>query len=179
MDNPVDITSLQFDLIFPQGVSLAKNGTRAIFSLSQRSVDHTVSCTVSTARFMAFSMSNSAFTGNKGTVLNVTLDVDAQAYNGTHPIVISNLRVAAPDGTRYLPEDAKTTITITGGVDAPQASGDADGDGIVDARDVQNLADFIVAASSATVIPENVDMNNDGQVTIGDIAILISNLGDQ
>ena len=53
-------------------------------------------------------------------------------------------------------------------------SGDADGNGLVDGKDLDTLVKHIIDPKSALSNPDAADLNGDRQIDIADVAVLIS-----
>ncbi len=106
--------AFQFDLVLPEGISVAKNErNKLVASLnSDRIDDHTLNVSQKderTYRFMSFSMSNSAFFGNDGTLVYVTLIAD-NSFGQSAQATITSQVFTEPNGTQHKWSD--TTFNI-------------------------------------------------------------------
>ena len=134
LNNPThQYAAFQFDLVLPEGVSIAKNDKgKFIASLSEdRKDDHTL--TVSdmgnnTYRFLTFSMTNAEFYGKDGALVYITLKADDGISGGNKTATIQSQVFTEVSGTQYKWENTSFTVEIKGGGGSeepdPQVTGD-------------------------------------------------------
>ena len=117
LTNTADIAGLQFDLVLPEGVTVATNAdgellgemaTRgAKLSLRGNRLDN------GTYRFVAMSMEGANVSGSEGEVVNLTLDVASDVVAGEYDVQVSNVRLAVDGNTQTVVADAHTsTLTV-------------------------------------------------------------------
>jgi len=118
MKNENTIAGIQFDLVLPDGVTIATNdegelvgemaSRGARLSLRGNRLDD------GTYRFVAMSMEGENVSDNEGEVINLTLDVANDVAYGDYTIEIKEVRLAEDGNTQTLVADAHTsTLTIT------------------------------------------------------------------
>ena len=126
--------AFQFDLVLPEGVSIAKNAKgKLMASLNEdRMDDHTLTVTDvggGTYRFLAFSMTNAEFYGTSGALVDVTLEASAGAANGAKTAKLTSQVFTEVSGTQSKWDDVPFGIELKGGSsvtpdDPPVTSGD-------------------------------------------------------
>ena len=95
--NQDEFVAFQFDLIFPEDVEFLSA------KLTDRKVDHDLSAVAvgnNRARFVAYSLNNFVFTGVEGVVLNVDVEVHAQA--GEYDILLEDVILASLDAQNII-----------------------------------------------------------------------------
>lgn len=109
--------AFQFDLVLPEGVSVAKNDKgKFIASLNaDRADDHSLNVSLKgerTYRFLSFSMTNSAFSGTTGVLVYVTLTADNSLAQTAQAAITSQV-LTEPDGTQNKCSDTSFSISQT------------------------------------------------------------------
>ena len=115
LTNDADVCAYSFELTLPEGITVAKNSSdKFIVDAGARADDHTVSANFSesTYYFACLSLSSTPFTGNSGSVCNITLNVDNTVELGDKSIEIKNIEIACPDNTKYNPEATSCNLTV-------------------------------------------------------------------
>jgi hypothetical protein len=173
MDNESQITALQFDLVLPEGVTVANDEDGMLISLSTRALKtHTIAKSVQkdgSIRIICSSNNNAVFSGNEGSVVLVKLDISKDLADGEYTVAVNNIELSSSDGIAFHPENAKATITV-GGVIA----GDVDNNGSVTVNDAVCIVRDILGLSNKTFVKAAADLDGNGSVTINDKVVLIN-----
>ena len=117
LENENAITGFQCDLYLPEGFSVAADNqgnykielnrtTNKRHNLSTRLLDN------GSLRILCSSMTNATFTGNSGTVLNITLSVIEDIEVGNYVVSLKNIVLTDPQATRYTSSDVSETIIV-------------------------------------------------------------------
>mgnify|MGYP002861782066 CR=1 FL=1 len=148
MKNEAAIRGFQFNLVLPQGVTVAKNNKgRILASLSDQRREADDEHTLTAAEqadgsilFLCGSLYDETFTGNDGEVLTVTVDIAESMADGDYPIVLKNIKMTETDISKsYETEEVMRTLTISSFV-----PGDIDGNKVVDVSDYIGVANYIL-----------------------------------
>ena len=122
LNNPSkQYAAFQFDLVLPDGVSIAKNNKgKMIASLdADRMDDHTLNVSdmgSNTYRFLSFSMTNAEFYGTSGTLVKVTLQAADGIGSGNKTATIKSQVFTEVGGDQAKWSDLNFTITVLGEV---------------------------------------------------------------
>lgn len=171
LKNSADITAVQFDLAFPEGMTLAQNaaGTAYDITFEEERADattHTLSSALQedgTLRVLCYSTANELFLGNEGTVLYFPVIV-GELQSGAYDLILQNIVITDKEG-------GKTNIEAMGSVlnVVETTPGDANGDGEVDVADIVNIANYILGSAAEGFLAEAADYDSDGTVDVADI----------
>ena len=118
LNNPAHkYAAFQFDLILPEGISIAKNDKgKLIASLNEdRKDDHTLNVSetgTNTYRFLSFSMTNTEFGGTDGALLYVTLQATEGVSDGNKTATIQSQVFTEVSGEQHKWSDKTFQITI-------------------------------------------------------------------
>ena len=118
LNNPAHkYAAFQFDLILPEGISIAKNDKgKLIASLNEdRKDDHTLNVSetgTNTYRFLSFSMTNTEFGGTDGALLYVTLQATEGVSDGNKTATIQSQVFTEVSGEQHKWSDKTFLITI-------------------------------------------------------------------
>lgn len=175
LKNAEAATAYVFDLVLPEGVTIAKNDKgKYIDALSSRHYDHSRTLYYkgnNTYSFAALSGNSEELTGNDGAIRLLTLHVADSATEGTYAIIIKNASYSNPDGT--LVNLASTTSAVVLSLeDVPL--GDANGDNIVNIADVTAIINRINGIVSDHFNAATADVNKDGLINIADVTGVIN-----
>jgi hypothetical protein len=111
VDNQDAFVALQCDLNYP--VYLTPKTTAIV--LTDRKVDHTLQSNLvgnNTIRLVAFSLTQQAFKGNTGAVIQIPFTINANAVAGSYPLTISNGILGNSSSQNILYGTNNGTITI-------------------------------------------------------------------
>ena len=175
MNNTAEITAFQFDLYLPEGFSIAKDvNDRALAELGNRTEANSHELVYRTQsdgamRFVCTSMSGATFSGNEGTLMNITLDVASDVTEGNHKILLQNVELSDKTGT------AHNTMEVTSTVDIKAITpGDVDGTGTVSVNDAVCVINYILGSPAEDFIEPAADLDGNGVITVNDVVILIN-----
>ena len=113
-----NITSYQFDIYLPEGISVAYDEDEEdyVYSLSGRhKKDHTLSLQEHSEygfwRFIVSSNSNKLIRSGEGELLTLTLQASPIA-SGTHTVQVKNIKMAEPDQTSHVLNNTSFNLTV-------------------------------------------------------------------
>lgn len=126
MKNTIAMTGFQFDLVLPDGVSVAvDNDDFAMIELSETRTTSKKTDYFNSApqidgsfRVMASSTQNYTFSGNDGEVAVIHLNIDENVSNGEYPIILKNIVMSDATSKTYEVERVEGLLTV--GAVAPQ-----------------------------------------------------------
>ena len=175
MKNAANITAFQFDLYLPEGITIGKDEedeylidfgdrttTRKHNVASRKQSDGAI-------RVVATSMTNAIFSGNEGTVLNITLNVSPEMATGVYDIKMKYIELSDNTGTAYNNTEANATITIKNFV-----AGDTDGNGKISVNDAVMIINNILGEPNDGFVEMAADLDDNGIITVNDVVILIN-----
>jgi hypothetical protein len=155
MTNNKSIAIWKTNLVLPEGVTLVSAEAAENWTAQVQVNGNEV-----------FSEAETAVTAkSKAVVAKVTLLIDASVAEGEYDIALSGTFMQTDDGTTITQTDnkvAKLTVTAGGGI-----IGDLNGDGEVNAADIQKLLNVIAENGDA-------DINGDGETNAADIQALLN-----
>ena len=117
LTNEGSITGFQCDLYLPSGVSVATDeyGDYVIALARTTAKRHTISTSLQAdgaLRILCTSMTNATFSGNSGTVLNVTLTVSENMAAGKHNMSLKNIVLSDTDANRHTSSDISSSLVV-------------------------------------------------------------------
>jgi hypothetical protein len=164
--------AFQFDLVLPDGVSIAKNGNSFIASLNgDRKEDHSLSVKLQedkSYRLMSYSLNDMAYKGTDGVLVYVTLEANASLSLGDKDIFIKSQVLTDITGEVLKWEDTSSKIEIV-----KFYQGDASGDGDVTEADVKAVAKYIMGQTPTGFDMEAADVNGDQEINAADIVEIV------
>ena len=176
LTNEDEVKLCQFDLRLPAGVTVALNEKGKLDAkLSERAETHSISgkqLSNGDYRFIISSMDNDSFTGNDGTLLNITLDVLSTVEAGVYSVKVLNVELSVPDGTDLKvvkPADTESEMTIKAYI-----PGDVNNDGSVSVTDVGCAINYILEQVPSVFIFDAADMNGDKAISVTDVGMIIN-----
>ena len=173
LKNAQAATAYVFDLVLPEGITVAKNDKgRYLDELSDRHDDHTRTINDKGGNvysLSALSGNSEMLTGNDGTIRMVTLQVDDDIAENVYAIEIKNASYSKTDGTLVIIPNTKTSITIV-----DYLTGDVNGNGKVDIGDAVSIVNHLVGKESTIFVEKAADTNNNGQIDIGDAVTIVN-----
>ena len=171
-----DFTGYQFDLKLPAGITLAKNDKgKLLVTKTARYEDSEQTLQVSLVegtniyRFVSFSLENGGIKETSGSILNVTIAVDADVEPKTYEAEISDIIFTRKDGTQHKLQTTKFNIVVNNVI-----PGDANGDGEVNVSDIVEIVNDIMGKPSAKFVKAAADVNGDGEVNVTDIVQVVN-----
>ena len=179
LENVVDITNLQFDLVLPEGITIAQDedGYELIDLSTERTSarKHTIGNEAQadgSMRILCYSGSNAVFSGTEGEVLTVTLDIDGTVQEGDYTIRMKNLVLTEyTDGNpiKHTVPSVEATISVNA-----YTPGDVNDDGAIDVTDISGVVNFILNTASDGLLARAADVNDDGAVDVTDISGVVN-----
>lgn len=166
MDNEDAITAIQFELSLPNGITMTD------YSLSSRKADQSLSVSQTSNGnylFTAFSSSSSAFSGNSGILLNLTISVSDNASLGNYSMRLSKVVMTSPDAIAYSQPDITANISVEEAL-----IGDVNCDGKVDVTDAVAIVNYIHQAPTSNFNERAADVNGDSRISITDAVAIIN-----
>ena len=117
LTNESSITGFQCDLYLPSGVTVGTDeyGDYMIGVARTTASRHTISTSLQVdgaLRILCTSMTNATFSGNSGTVLNVTLAVQESITAGTHDMNLKNIVLSDPEANRHTSPDMTSSLIV-------------------------------------------------------------------
>lgn len=165
MSNTEAITAFQFEIELPEGVIMTES------TLSYRKSDQSVSYSQLASgnyQVTALSATNTPFSGNEGTLINLKLSVAEDMIVGNYSIQIKNIELTT--ATKAInPGNCSTTLTIT-----DILPGDTDGNGNVSIFDAVQVVNYILGNSPTGFIEAVADMDGNGKITIFDAVSIVN-----
>ena len=176
LSNKEEVKLCQFDLQLPAGVTVAtKSNGKLDAKLTERAETHSISSqqlSNGNYRFIISSMDNDSFTGNSGTLVEITLDIPATMEAGEYTIKLLNAELSVPNGTDLdvvKPADTESKLTVKA-----YTPGDVNNDGSVSVTDVGCAINYILEQVPSVFIFEAADMNGDKSVSVTDVGMIIN-----
>ena len=176
LKNAQATNAYSFDLILPEGVTLAKDGEgEYVYTLSNRHNGHSATVnyheTTGVYSFAVLSLSSKEVKGNDGTIWTLKLNVADNVAVGDYAVKVQNAKYSLTSGSTsvILPETV-SVLTVEDYV-----KGDANGDGVVDIADAVCIVNHVVGKETPAFVANAADANGDGVVDIAD-AVRIVNL---
>ncbi len=167
MTNDDAITAVQFELSLPEGVSVASA------SLTDRKNGHSINFSKlanGNYRFVVFSGSFTTFRGNKGAIINVTLNATSGMSLGDYTVRLMNIELSTLGAEAIYPMDYASTLTLTNSI----RLGDVNGDDKISITDAVGIVNYILDNASANFHVEAADVNNDGNISITDAVMIVN-----
>ena len=122
MTNEKNICSFQFNIKLPEGISVVKEYNEddeyveAINLTSRKKSSHELSFkqTADGGYFLiAFSLSNSTFRDNSGSIVSIKVKADDNLAEGNYGVILSNVIMVTPDEEKISQEDYSGHISIS------------------------------------------------------------------
>jgi hypothetical protein len=179
LNNPTHkYAAFQFDLVLPEGISIAKNDKGKLMASlnADRIDDHTLTVQdlgSGRYRLLCFSMSNAEFSGTSGALVNMTLRADENASTDAKVGQIKSQVFTETDGNQVKWDDVFFSISIEEAGPAV-TKGDVNGDGDVDIADAVCIVNYVVGKPNTTFIEAAADANNDGDIDIADAVHIVN-----
>ena len=170
MSNENSFTAYQFDIVLPNGITLAKNeNNKYVVTKGNRYSDDTHQIKIedlgnNTFRFMCVSLQNTTISGTDGVILTASIKAEAEIAAGVYGATIKNVILTMADETKMKPKDTSSSIETK-----VLLKGDANGDGDIDVADVVAAINYIMGNPSSNFNLLAADLNGDGEVDIFDV----------
>lgn len=121
MKNTVGIQTVQFDMVLPEGVTVARDGDSfELISLSTarttaKKMDSFSAAFISGTRYRVLINSNNGYTfdGEDGEIVRVVVNVDASVANSSLPLVFEDIVLVDTGSHGFETARVETTLTVT------------------------------------------------------------------
>lgn len=170
-----DYTGYQFDIILPEGFSVALNPRGKLdFAKGNRYEDDSQQLSMeslggNTYRVLSFSMSNGLIEGNEGAIMTFTVQSESSLAEGEYTAILKDIVFTESDGTQSEMADATFKLTICNVI-----KGDANGDTMVNVSDIVEIVNYILGRPSTKFNAIAADVSEDGVVNVTDIVRVVS-----
>lgn len=119
MVNDVDVTTFQFDLYLPDGLTIVENEGSPLITLSndRKTPFHTIECYTQPSgamRVISYSMDNSVYKLSEGTIVKIQAKVSSSMSVGEHNITMKNIRLVKPDAKELVTVSSTSLFTVKG-----------------------------------------------------------------
>lgn len=169
--------AFQFDLVLPNGVSIAKKGNSFMASLNDdRKVDHSMTVKLQedkSYRLMSYSMNDMAYKGTDGALVYITLEANASLSLGDKDIFIKSLVITDTTGEVLKWDDISAQIEVVKFI-----PGDVNSDGEIDEKDIIAIVNHIMGQTPDGFDEEAANVNGDNEINAADIVALINLIGN-
>ena len=167
------IIACEFDLLLPNGITLAKDEDGDVIrTLGSRASKHVLEVSDrgnGVYHFLCFSNTNKVFTGNEGELLSVEFVCDESMSEGTYEATVKNIILSDPDLKKLTLADYKFGVEV---INADP--GDVNNDGDINVMDVVQTVAYIMGNGTADFIFGAADMDNDGSINVVDLVRIVS-----
>lgn len=173
MDNVVDITSFQFDLYLPEGITVVKDeDDYHVMELSERATSrHTYESgdmADGAVRVICYSTKNTVFSGNTGEVLSIPVNVSSDLADGEYEILVKEIELSTPAEVAYNVPVMASKISVFSYI-----TGDVNGDDKISVTDITGLVNLILEGAGYTA-NRAADVNEDGKISVTDITGIVN-----
>lgn len=176
LQNDDEVKLCQFDLQLPTGVTVAtKSNGKLNATLTTRAENHSISSqqlSNGNYRFIVSSMDNDSFTGNNGTLMEITLNVPTTMEAGEYTVKVLNAELSVPNGNDL--NAIKLEETESKLIVKDFTPGDVNNDGSVSVTDVGCAINYILEQVPSVFVFEAADMNGDKTVSVTDVGMIIN-----
>ena len=167
--NMYDITGMQLDIQFPDGVTIAKdnNGEYDIWlDDSRKSRNHTATASLignSSYRILVSSATANILKGHNGTVLHIMIEIPLYHVSGNKQVYYTNIILSEPDETRHtLPTDYSM-------ISYYYKEGDANPDVNVDVADYVITGNYILQNNPENFWYDAADVDHNYTIDVNDL----------
>lgn len=120
MNNTVNATGFQFDIVLPEGITVATDGDGFyLIALSEtrttsKKTDFFSSALQAdgSARVMCSSTQSYTFSGNEGEVCTIQLNIAPNVADGSYPIIFNNIEISDADAVAHRVSKVEGTLTV-------------------------------------------------------------------
>ena len=153
MDNSTEICALQFDLVLPDGVTIATDsyGDPDINIVGRTTSNrHNVVASLQAdgaMRIALASIKNQTFADQTGHILSIALSISPALAPGRYPVRLAKIELTTPEEVPYRTAATECILTIPGGTPDPDPvlqKGDMNNDGVLTVEDVTILVNSIL-----------------------------------
>ena len=114
MVNADEISAVQLQVVLPEGISVKadKRGNPMVKHDADRWYDQQLKANLVGQVLKIATLSNEAYNGNSGTLLNATLTIDENMVSDIYTIKIINAKLSTPAGVLIECPDAECSVTV-------------------------------------------------------------------
>lgn len=166
LTNTESITAMQFEISLPTSVTISKCQLT-----DRKGEDHTASyqkLANGNYQVTVISLSKEVFSGKKGAVVNLTLDVNESMTVGNYPISLTKIELTTANTQAINPADVSATLTVSNVKIA-----DADGNGKVSITDAVAIVSHILGNDIVGFVAAAADVDGNGRITITDAVAVV------
>ena len=172
LKNEDEIVGFQFDVVLPQGMTLAKNakGKNIVTINGDRTDSHTLTASMVddfTVRIVGTSMENEVLSGVDGMLLEMGIDVASWVPNGVYPIQLKDVKLTNSDRKTVSCSDKVFYVTVGGKL------GDVNQDDAIDVTDAVLIIDHILMKNPSNFEASLADVNGDNEIDVTDVVMVI------
>lgn len=171
MKNTVEVQGFQFDLVLPEGVTVATDEDG--LPMAQLSTARTTkqktdyfNCSFRedrSLRVLCGSLNGFTFNGNDGEVALVKVNIAEDLEEGDYPVILREVSLSDPNSVEYDTPYLKSTLSVS-----PYSMGDVNGDTRVNVSDFISTGSYILGRPITPFIFQAADINGDNQIKVGD-----------
>ena len=173
LKNSEKATAYVFDLVLPEGITVAKNESgKYIDVLSDRHDDHSRTFNYkgdNTYSLATLSGNSELLTDHDGTIRILTLEVADDMAEGSYVIEIKNASYSTPTGYDVMLPETKALITVEDYI-----LGDVNGNDRIDIGDAVSIVNYLVGKESTKFVEKAADTNKNGRIDIGDAVTIVN-----
>lgn len=115
LNNSKQFTAFQFDLVLPQGIGVSSGEDGLSVRLTDRKADHVLRAakvSANTYRLLGYSLTNAAFSGTDGALVQVTLSAAPSLPAGSYAANLVSMVLVEADDTQTEPEGTSFAIQV-------------------------------------------------------------------
>lgn len=167
--NRYDITGMQFDIQFPDDVTIAKdnNGEYDIWlDDSRKSRNHTATANLignNTYRILVSSATANSLKGHSGTVAHIMIEIPLYHVSGNKQVYYTNIILSEPDETRHILPTEYSMISYY------YKEGDANPDINVDVADYVITGNYILQNSPENFWYDAANVDHNSTIDVNDL----------
>ena len=167
--NRYDITGMQFDIQFPDGVTIAKDNYGEYDILlddARKTRNHTATASLignNTYRILVSSATANSLKGHSGTVLHIMIEIPPYHVSGNKQVKYSSIILSEPDETRHTLPTKYSTISYY------YMEGDANADVSVDVADYVITGNYILQNSPENFWYDAANVDHNSTIDVNDL----------
>ena len=167
--NRYEITGIQFDLLLPTDVTIAKDND-GDFNIwvdeTRKSRNHTATASLisgNTYRILVSSATANSLKGHSGTVLHIMIEIPISHVSGNKQVKYSNIILSEPDETRHILPTMYSTISYY------YKEGDANADVNVDVADYVITGNYILQNGPENFWYDAANVDHNSTIDVNDL----------
>ncbi len=171
LNNEDEIVGFQFDVVLPQGMTLAKNGKINDVNVTDRTAYHSLSSNVlpdGSIRIIGTNMNNESIDGVDGALVKIGVEVASWVANGDYDIQLKNIKMANINKQAVICKDMSYKVTVIS-----NKMGDVNCDDDINVTDVVLIIDDILGKNPTNYEPSLADVDDDGIIDVTDVVTVI------